>query len=197
MILIDGGSGDEIRFTIYDLTQESVIPVDLAKLVMDTARGNAEYIGSLAPDHRGRGVGTEATRLVLDYAFHVANMACARLSVIEANTGELVTLTVEEIDSDAVGGTRETETTSRPPTPCSVGLGHALKAYQENLSHSFILDGTGLEIEADSRAEVVRVAALPGHTEADLTGENTIKAYVRHGIDLSTMIALCFDAACR
>ncbi|GAB3698582.1 GNAT family N-acetyltransferase [Nocardiopsis oceani] len=88
-ILVDGGSSDEIRFTIYDLAQEPVAPVGLAKLAMDKARGNAEYIVSLDPEHRGRGVGTEATRLVLDYAFHVANMACVWLTVIEVNAGAI------------------------------------------------------------------------------------------------------------
>ncbi|GAA4236008.1 hypothetical protein GCM10022254_44580 [Actinomadura meridiana] len=85
-ILIDGGSGDEVRFTIYDVTEDPATPVGLAKLAMDTARGNAEYIVSMIPDHHGRGIGTEATRLVLDWAFHVANMACVWLTVLEPNT---------------------------------------------------------------------------------------------------------------
>jgi RimJ/RimL family protein N-acetyltransferase len=88
-ILIDGGSSDEVRFTVYDLTLEPATPVGLAKLAMDTARGSAEYIVALDPDRRGRGVGTDATRLVLDYAFHVANMSCVWLTVIEANTGAI------------------------------------------------------------------------------------------------------------
>lgn len=87
-ILIDGGSGDEIRFTIYDVTQTPV-PVGLAKLAMDTARGNAEYIVSMDPEYQGRGIGSEATRLVLDYAFHVANMACVWLTVLEPNIGAI------------------------------------------------------------------------------------------------------------
>lgn len=85
-------------------------------------------------------------------------------------------------------------------------LGHAPKAYQENRRHSFTLDGAELEIdtwpripayleiEAGSRAEVVRVAALLGCTEADLTGENTTKVYARYGIDLSTIADLRFEA---
>lgn len=88
-ILIDGGSSDEIRFTIYDVTQEPTVPVGVAKLAMDTSRGNAEYIVSMDPDHHGRGIGTEATRLVLDWAFHVANMACVWLTVLEPNAGAI------------------------------------------------------------------------------------------------------------
>ncbi|MFE9246148.1 GNAT family N-acetyltransferase [Nocardiopsis sp. NPDC006938] len=88
-ILIDGGSSDEPRFTIYDLTEAEPVPVGVAKLAMDTARGNAEYIVSMDPDHHGRGIGTEATRLVLDWAFHVANMACVWLTVLEPNAGAI------------------------------------------------------------------------------------------------------------
>jgi adenylate cyclase class 2 len=84
-------------------------------------------------------------------------------------------------------------------------LGYTPKAYQENRRHSFKLDGaqleidswpripTCLEIEADSTAEVVRVAALLGFTEAELAGENTTKVYARYGIDLSSIADLRFD----
>ncbi|MEV2276247.1 GNAT family protein [Nocardiopsis sp. NPDC049922] len=85
-ILIDGGSSNEIRFTIYDVSQTPEAPVGLAKLAMDTARGHAEYLVTLDPGHHGQGIGTEATRLVLDYAFHVAGMACVYLTVLEPNT---------------------------------------------------------------------------------------------------------------
>jgi adenylate cyclase class 2 len=40
-----------------------------------------------------------------------------------------------------------------------------------------------LEIEADSREDVVRVAALLGISEDALTGQNTVKVYARYGID--------------
>ena len=124
------------------------------------------------------------------------------------DTGSQVTLTVKEIDSDAIGGTRETETVvgDFETTNTLLGkLGYAPKAYQENRRHSFTLDGARLEIdtwpripvyleiEADSRAEVVRVAALLGYTEAELTGENTTKVYARYGTELSTITDLRFE----
>ena len=124
------------------------------------------------------------------------------------DTGSQVTLTVKEIDSDAIGGTRETETAvgGFETTNALLGkLGYTPKAYQENRRHSFTLDGAQLEIdtwprvpayleiEAHSRAEVVRVAALLGYDEAELTGENTTKVYARYGIDLSTITDLRFD----
>ncbi len=104
------------------------------------------------------------------------------------DTGDQVTLTVKEIDSDAIGGTRETETSvgDFATAKALLGkLGYTPKAHQENRRRSFTLDGAHLETdswpripayletEADSRADVVRVAALPGYAEADLTGENT------------------------
>ncbi|MFV2197459.1 class IV adenylate cyclase [Nocardiopsis sp. LOL_012] len=125
------------------------------------------------------------------------------------DTGNEVTLTVKEIDSDAIGGTRETETAVGDFETANAllgKLGYTPKAYQENRRHSFTLDGAQLEIdswpripayleiEANSRAEVVRIAALLGYAEADLTGENTTKVYTRYGIDLSTIADLRFGA---
>ncbi len=113
-----------------------------------------------------------------------------------------------DIDSDAIGGTRETETEvgGFETANALLGkLGYTPKAYQENRRHSFMLDGVQLEIdtwpripayleiEADSRAEVVRVAALLEFDESSLTGENITKVYARYGIDLSSITALCFD----
>lgn len=39
---------------------------------------------------------------------------------------------------------------------------------------------------------MIRVAELLGYTEHDLTGENTIKIYARHGFDLNTIPELRF-----
>ncbi|MEU3212989.1 CYTH domain-containing protein [Nocardiopsis alba] len=125
------------------------------------------------------------------------------------DTGSRVTLTVKEIDSDAIGGTRETETEVGDFETANALLGkvgYTPKAYQENRRHSFTLDGAQLEIdswpripayleiEADSRAEVVRVAALLGFDESSLTGENTTKVYARYGVGLSGIADLRFDA---
>ncbi|MDA8370026.1 MAG: hypothetical protein M0026_09155 [Nocardiopsaceae bacterium] len=84
-------------------------------------------------------------------------------------------------------------------------LGHRPKAYQENRRRRFLLDGARLEIDswprippyleikAADRAEVVRVAALLGYSENDLTGENTTKVYARYGIDLAEISELRFN----
>ena len=90
-ILIEGyerASDRELRFTVYDLTGKEPAPAGIAQVITDQPRGNGEYIVALG-ESRGKGVGTEATRLVLDYAFHVANLECVYLSVIEPNVGAI------------------------------------------------------------------------------------------------------------
>jgi adenylate cyclase class 2 len=49
-----------------------------------------------------------------------------------------------------------------------------------------------LEIEGDSREHVVEIARLLGIAEGRLTGENTIKVYARHGLDLGAIRDLRF-----
>ncbi|WP_028648412.1 GNAT family N-acetyltransferase [Nocardiopsis sp. CNT312] len=91
LILIEGydrASDREIRFTVYDLAGSEPVPVGIAQVMTDQPRGNGEYIAAMG-ESRGKGVGTEATKLVLDYAFHVANMACVWLTVLEPNTGAI------------------------------------------------------------------------------------------------------------
>ncbi|MYX07490.1 GNAT family N-acetyltransferase [Streptomyces sp. SID8375] len=40
----------------------------------------------LAPEARGHGLGTQATRLTLDYAFHITNLRMVWLKVLAPNT---------------------------------------------------------------------------------------------------------------
>lgn len=46
----------------------------------------AEYVVMLAPEARGKGLGTAATRLTLDYAFHITNLRMVWLKVLAPNT---------------------------------------------------------------------------------------------------------------
>ncbi|WP_228804799.1 radical SAM protein [Nocardia higoensis] len=121
--------------------------------------------------------------------------------------GNRTTLAVKEITSDAIDGTHEVEVTVddfATTNALLVMLGFSAKSYQETKRVSFTLDGAELEldtwprippyleIEAPTKADVIRVAELLGYHEADLTGENTIKIYARHGIDLNTIRELRF-----
>lgn len=49
-----------------------------------------------------------------------------------------------------------------------------------------------LETEAESKAEVIRIAALLGGGPDDLAGENKIKVYARYGIDFTAIPELRF-----
>jgi adenylate cyclase, class 2 len=115
------------------------------------------------------------------------------------DTGAGITLAVKEIAHDGIDGTDEVEVGVEhfEATNELLGrLGFTAKSYQENRRTSFLLDCARLEIdewplippyleiEADSRDDVVRVAALLGIPEDVLTGENTVKVYARYGIDL-------------
>ncbi|SHF84611.1 class IV adenylate cyclase [Streptoalloteichus hindustanus] len=123
------------------------------------------------------------------------------------DTGDETTLSVKQITSDAIDGTHEIEVGVDDFATTHAlleALGFTAKSYQENRRTSFVLDGAQveidtwprippyLEIEAGSTDEVVRVAGLLGHSEADLTGENTIKIYAGYGIDLNTIPELRF-----
>ncbi|MFJ2664149.1 class IV adenylate cyclase [Nocardia fluminea] len=123
------------------------------------------------------------------------------------DNGKRTTLAVKEITSDAIDGTHEVEVSVDDFAATNALLemmGFSAKSYQETKRISYTLDGAELEldtwpgippyleIEAATKADVIRVAELLGYTEADLTGENTIKIYARHGIDLNTIRELRF-----
>ncbi|BDT91688.1 hypothetical protein IFM12275_16640 [Nocardia sputorum] len=123
------------------------------------------------------------------------------------DNGDGTTLAVKHITSDAIDGTHEVEVGVDDFAATNAlleTLGFTAKSYQETERISFVLDGAQLEIdtwprippyleiEAATKDEVVRIAGLLGYTEADLTGENTIKIYARHGIDLNTVRELRF-----
>ena len=76
-------------FTIYELANNDALrrPVGVANLKhVDHRDRTAEFeiiIGE--PDARGKGYGTETTRLVLDYAFHVLSLRNVMLTVYANN----------------------------------------------------------------------------------------------------------------
>lgn len=78
--------GDNVRFTIYDLTDPTApTPVGLSTLLPDDSVRTAEFEILLAPEARRRGLGTAATRLTLDYAFHICNRRMVWLKVLAPN----------------------------------------------------------------------------------------------------------------
>ncbi|MYS07852.1 GNAT family N-acetyltransferase [Streptomyces sp. SID6041] len=79
--------GANIRFTIYDVAGAEPVPVGVATLLPDHQVRSAEYVVMLAPEARGRGLGSAATRLVLDYAFHIVNVRVVWLKVLAPHAG--------------------------------------------------------------------------------------------------------------
>ncbi|MFJ4677501.1 GNAT family N-acetyltransferase [Kitasatospora sp. NPDC088783] len=79
-------AGRNIRFTVYDLTApENPVPAGTTTLQPDTYARTAEYILVIAPEARGKGLATPATRLTLDFGFHVANLRSVWLKVLAPN----------------------------------------------------------------------------------------------------------------
>ena len=75
------------EFTIYDRTDST--PVGTAGLFQIAhAHGTAEF-GIFIGERRGHGLGTEATRLVLDYAFGVLHLRNVLLETLEWNVAGL------------------------------------------------------------------------------------------------------------
>lgn len=81
------GAPDQARFTVYDLRGGEPTPCGLASLLIDHAVRTAEFVLVIAPEARGTGAGTVATRLTLDYAFHIIGLEMVWLKVLEPNTG--------------------------------------------------------------------------------------------------------------
>lgn len=78
---------ETVEFTVYDCTDST--PVGTAGLLrIDHAHGTAEF-GIAIGERRGRGLGTEATRLVLDFAFHVLHLRNVLLETLEWNVAGL------------------------------------------------------------------------------------------------------------
>lgn len=73
------------RFTVYDLTASEPVPVGTTDLLIQHRWRNAEFFILLGEAGRGRGIGTEATRLTLDYAFNVTNLSNVYLTVLAPN----------------------------------------------------------------------------------------------------------------
>jgi diamine N-acetyltransferase len=78
---------DRVEFTIYDRSDST--PVGTAGLFkIAHAHGTAEF-GIAIGERRGQGLGSEATQLVLDFAFHVLELRNVLLETLEWNVAGL------------------------------------------------------------------------------------------------------------
>jgi diamine N-acetyltransferase len=76
-------------FTIYDLTGQKPIPVGMSQLIVDSRTRTGEFIILIGEEGRGKGLATEATRLTLDYGFHVTALRNIYLTVVASNIAGL------------------------------------------------------------------------------------------------------------
>jgi diamine N-acetyltransferase len=78
---------ERVEFTIYD--RSDCTPVGTAGLFdISHTHGQAAF-GIAIGERRGQGLGTEATRLVLDFAFHVLQLRNVLLETLEWNVAGL------------------------------------------------------------------------------------------------------------
>jgi RimJ/RimL family protein N-acetyltransferase len=73
-----------IQFETVKLDDQQ--PVGMTIISIDHYVRTAEYTMLIAPEARGHGYATEATRLTLDWAFHLAALRMVWLKVLEHNT---------------------------------------------------------------------------------------------------------------
>ena len=76
-----------VEFTVYDRTDSSAVGT-AGLLQIAHANGTAEF-AIVIGERRGQGLGTEATRLVLDFAFHVLQLRNVLLETLEWNVAGL------------------------------------------------------------------------------------------------------------
>lgn len=124
--------------------------------------------------------------------------------------GRHTTLTVKEISSESISGTKEweVEVSNLKITLellSKIGLKH--RNHQENLRFAYTLDDCELcidiwphidpylEIESSSKDKVLAMALRLGFTEDQVCGENTEKLYKKIGLDITRIQELAFGDA--
>jgi diamine N-acetyltransferase len=82
-----GPQPEMAAFTVYDRSDGT--PVGTASLLAIDWRLGRAIFGIALGERRGTGLGTEATRLTLDWAFNVLGLSNVMLTVLPTNTGAI------------------------------------------------------------------------------------------------------------
>jgi diamine N-acetyltransferase len=82
-----GHRPDEANFTIYDLSDGA--PAGTCALMAIDWRFRRATFGIIVGERRGKGLGTEATRLTLDWAFNMLGLHNVMLTVLPSNAGAI------------------------------------------------------------------------------------------------------------
>jgi RimJ/RimL family protein N-acetyltransferase len=83
----EGEAADQVAAFVVDLEGEAVGSASLFNF--DMFAGHAEAGISLVPEARGRGIGTEAVRQLVEFGFVRRNLRRIHLQAIESNAGAL------------------------------------------------------------------------------------------------------------
>jgi diamine N-acetyltransferase len=78
---------EQVNFTVYDRTDGA--PVGTTGLVEIAWRSGRATYGIAIGERRGQGLGTEATRLTLDWAFNVLGLENVLLEVLPSNAAAI------------------------------------------------------------------------------------------------------------
>lgn len=148
---------------------------------------------------------------VHDFRRHTYDLKPAEeMSWIRLRTnGKKTTLTIKEVTSHTVDGTKELEVEVEDFDEMNrilERLGFNYKSYQENRRISYKLDGvcveidswplipTYMEIEGKSEEDVYRVAEMLGYKKEDLVTLDVSSIYLNvYGIDIDSIKVLKYD----
>jgi diamine N-acetyltransferase len=72
-------------FTVYDLTGQVPTPIGASQLIVDNRTRTGEFVILIGEEGRGKRLAAEATRLTLDYGFHITALRNIYLSVVASN----------------------------------------------------------------------------------------------------------------
>ena len=123
------------------------------------------------------------------------------------DNGETVTLTVKEIHTEEIDGTKEMEievNDFEKTNKILQKLGFVVIAYQENKRISYKFGDVEIEIdfwpkippylefESDSKDKIEKVVELMGYKMSDTTSLSNLKIYKKYGIDIHSYKELKF-----
>ncbi|NJP44718.1 GNAT family N-acetyltransferase [Actinacidiphila epipremni] len=80
-----GQAGSPVRTAFEVVRREDMRAVGMTVLYVDQAVRTSEYVMLIAPEERGKGYATEATRLTLDWAFRLGAVRMVWLKVLAPN----------------------------------------------------------------------------------------------------------------
>ena len=150
-----GASPSRAGFTIYDLARRLARRHSRGLITIDWRLSRATF-GISIGERRGTGLGTEATRLTLDWAFHILGLQNVMLTVLPSNAGAI--RVYEKAGFKRIGAAPRTPLVLHGPSAAtrsswtpwpsefeSPGARRAPLSYSRRSSRSFAQRGSGAD----------------------------------------------------